>query len=210
MHVNINLATEPYEDTRHFAGVWISIIGALLILAVVLGIAAGVKWRSYRQMSANIARERSVLSDLDNKQRQDLAILDRSENRDVRTKSEFLNDLILRKELSWTKIFTDLEGMMPPHLRVLSVEPKYNLGQLQVNLTLGGDSRERAAELVRRMEKSQSFRNALMISEAQAQTGQAQGDPMRFAITAEYLPESDMPTQSTAPTQVAGNRGGNQ
>lgn len=216
MRLKINLATQPYEDARHFLTQWLAVLGVLLLLAVVLSFAVITRWQQYHVMSGNIAREKQILADLENKQRQDVAILNKPENMDVRERSEYLNNLILRKEVSWTKIFTDLEKMMPAHLRVLAVQPKVEEGQIMINMQLGGDSRDRAAELVRRMEKSTVFRSAYITTEVDSQPGQggpAQGDAMRFQLTAEYIPSQGTTAAaapSTATTKTEPGTGGGQ
>jgi hypothetical protein len=215
MRLKINLASQPYEDARQFLTQWIAILGVLLVVAVVLSYAVITRWHTYRVMSGNIAREKQILSDLENKQRQDIAILNKAENMDVRERSEYLNNLILRKEVSWTKIFIDLERMMPAHLRVLAVQPKVEEGQIKVDMQLGGDSRDRAAELVRRMEKSTVFRSAYITTEVDSQPGQGgpvQGDLMRFQLTAEYVPGPQTAAAVTpAPaTKAEGTTGGGQ
>ncbi len=191
MRLKINLASQPYEDARHFLTQWLAVLGVLFVIAVVLSYAVVTRWHQYRVMSANITREKQILADLENKQRLDVAILNKSENMDVRERSEYLNNLILRKEVSWTKIFTDLEKMMPAHLRVLAVQPKVDESQIMITMQLGGDSRDRAAELVRRMEKSTVFRNAYITTEVDSQAGQGgpvQGDSNHFQVVAEYVP----------------------
>jgi Tfp pilus assembly protein PilN len=197
MRLNINLATQPYEDARRFTTVWTGILGALLLSAIVLSLLVYKRWHDYRQVSHAISIEKSVLQDLDNKQTQGIAILNRPENQDVRKQSDFLNQLILRKEVSWTNIFTNLEKMMPPHLRVLAVQPAIKEGKIIISMTLGGDSRDRVAELVRRMEKSKTFRNAQIVNETYlpetaGQQRQQPDDPMHFAVSAEYLPGAEI------------------
>jgi|SRR4051812_33751187 hypothetical protein len=213
MRPNINLATQPYVDARRFTAVWTGILGALLLSAIVLSVLVYKRWHDYRQVSRAISIEKSVLQDLDAKQAQDLAILNRTENLDVRQRSDFLNELILRKEVSWTRIFTNLEKMMPPHLRVLSVQPSLQQGQIILSMQLGGDSRDRAAELVRRMENSRTFRNARVVSEADSlaastpgQQQQQQQDPMRFAVLAEYVPGVEEPEKPAADTTSGGGQ----
>jgi len=206
MRLNINLATQPYEDARRFTAIWTGILGALLLSAIVLGVLVVKRWQDYRQVSRAINIEKNVLQDLDTKQAQDLAILNKSENRDVREKSEFLNQLILRKEVSWTRIFINLEKMMPPHLRVLAVQPSLQQDQIIINLNLGGDSRDRAAELVRRMEKSKTFRNAQVVSEADSLAGPGQQDSMRFAVRAEYVPGVEEPETPPTSDKPAGGQ----
>lgn len=201
MRTHINLATQPYQSVRRFMMQWTAILGSLAILAALLGYLAYAHWHNYRAMSANIAREQQILADLDAKQAQDLAILNKAENHDVRERSDYINGLILRKEVSWTKIFVDLEKMMPPHLRVLSLSPQVEQDKLLINMALGGDSRDRAAELVRRMEGSKTFRSAQITSENEGEAGEG-----RFMVTAEYVPGNE--EAASAPTTTAQVTGG--
>lgn len=210
MRLKINLATQPYEDARRFMIAWSSVIGVLALLLIVLSIGLVGHWRQFRQRRADINREQQILQDLNAKQQQGLAILNRPDNRDVREKSAFVNQLIRRKEVSWTTIFTDLEQLMPSHLRVLGVAPQIKEDKIMIQMTLGGDSREKAAELARRMERSRVFRDAQIVSEAssgQVQPGQA--DTLHFQVTAEYVPGQTLakPEEKPADNGSAG-RGG--
>ena len=198
MRLNINLASQPYQDARTFALRWAGILGALLLLAIALSYAVYSRWHSYRDVSASIEREKSILAEYDAKQQQDLAILNKPENQDVRQRSVFLNDLIRRKQVSWTKIFTDLEGLMPSRLRVVAIEPAVVEDQVLLNMQVGGDSRERAAELVRRMETSRTFKDARVVREVQQEAGTGGRDPLEFEITAEYTPVTTNTTTASA------------
>jgi hypothetical protein len=188
MRLNINLASQPYEDARRFMITWVSVLVPLFLLVLALSYGAFRQWQHYRQISADVNRERQILADLDVKQTQGLAILNDPSNHDVREKSAFVNGLILRKEISWTRIFTDLEQIMPSHLRVLSIQPQVKDEQIQVMMQLGGDSRDRAAELVRRMERSRVFRSAQIVNENDNQGQGPNQDAMRFQLEAEYVP----------------------
>lgn len=205
MRLNINLATQPYEDARRFMLVWSAIIGVLLLLVIGLTVGVVKRWHNYREISGDVNRERQILQDLDIKQQQDLAILNRAENRDVREKSEFLNSLIQRKEVSWTKVFADLEQLMPSHLRVLGVQPVVKNDQVILQMLLGGDSRDRAAELVRRMETSRVFRDAVIVNENDTPPTAGQTDNMRFEISAQFIPGETLAKPEAA---KAANGGG--
>ncbi len=194
MHFKINLATQPYEDAREFFVRWTAIVAGLVVLACLLAFGAAYSFRHYRDDRANLERERNALKKLDEQQAQDLVILGSSSNRVVRDKSEFLNGLLKRKQISWTKVFINLESMMPPHIRVLSIAPGLDEDQVKLNITLGGDSRDRAAELVRRMEKSETFRHSLIVTEADSGNNAGNpGDSMRFQVSTEYVPEPVLP-----------------
>jgi hypothetical protein len=207
MRLNINLATQPYQDTRRLATIWAGLLALLLVTAIGLSFLVYHRWHEYRLVSHAISVEKGVLADLDAKQTQDMAILNRPENQDVRERSDFLNQLIRRKEVSWTRIFIDLEKMMPAHLRVLSVQPSLKDDQILIKMQLGGDSRDRVAELVHRMENSKTFRNSQIVSEINAPPEQRQGptqqDPLRFGVVAEYVPAVE-PTSAPATSNTAG------
>ena len=185
MRLNINLASQPYEDARRFMITWSSVLGGLSVILLVLTIILVKHWQNYRYMSTNLHREDQVLQDLNNKQRQGLDILNQASNKDVRDKSEFINSLIKRKEVSWTRIFVDLERLMPSHLRVLGIAPKLKDDKIMIEMVLDGDSRDKAAELARRMERSNVFRDAQIDDEA---LGSNNGQPdYHFHMTAEYV-----------------------
>jgi Tfp pilus assembly protein PilN len=207
MRLKINLASQPYQDARRFMIAWSSVVGVLALLLIVLTIGVVAHWRHFRQRSADLSREQQVLADLQAKQQQDLEILNRPDNQPVRQKSEFINDLIHRKEVSWTTIFTDLEQLMPSHLHVIAVAPHVKDDKITIRMDLGGDSRDRATELARRMEQSRVFRDALIISESsvtQSGPGPGSADTLRFAMTAEYVPGQTLEKPGAQKTEEAG------
>ena len=51
------------------------------------------------------------------------AVLRKPENAQVLDRSVLLNSLLYRKGISWTKIFADLEKMLPHNVRVISIRP---------------------------------------------------------------------------------------
>ena len=105
------------------------------------------------------------------------------ENRSTRDRSQFLNELIRRKSFSWTKVFEDLERIMPPRVHLVSIHPELNEdNQLAIKMQVAGDSRERALDLVRRMESSPHFQQTKIDSESQ----QAQNEGVSLDITAVY------------------------
>ncbi|HXZ81337.1 MAG TPA: hypothetical protein VEG30_15520 [Terriglobales bacterium] len=196
MHLNINLASEPFLDARRFFTRWAAILGALLIVAALFCTAAVNRWRSYRQISADINRAHQQLARLAAEKAEEQQILNRPENRDVRERSAFINELIHRKQVSWTKVFVDLEQIMPPHLRVLALKPEVKEDEIRIDMLVGGDSRDRATELVSRMEKSRTFRNAFVVSESDEVGGSTGGDAIRFQISAQYVPQDQSPVDA--------------
>ena len=192
MKIRINLASEPYENARQFYLRWGSLLFAMAVLtgALVFGAVSG--WRNAHGLSGKIAAERANLDKLNRQEQQDIAILNKPENRDVRDKSRVLNGLIRSKEFSWTLIFSDLEHLMPTRLHVLSIAPQLDVNNdIEVHMVVAGDSREKAIELIQNMEKSREFRHAQVVSETETrreQGGTQAGDTVKFEIIAQYVP----------------------
>ena len=106
------------------------------------------------------------LTGLNREEAQARAILNKPANRDIADQSEFLNELFARKALSWTRVFTEMERIVPPELHVVSMKPEYTkTNDLMVRVVVATDSRDRAVELVRRMEKSNHFRQSQIVAE---------------------------------------------
>jgi hypothetical protein len=189
MKYRINLASQPYENARRFYRVWgLALIAAALFTAAMV-YAAVAGWQSAHGVRDKITAERQTLKKLDAQEASDLAILDKPENRDVRDRSAPVNLLIRRKEFSWTRIFADLEKLMPPRLHVVSLTPVVNdANEIELRMQVAGDSRDKAIELVQRMEKSKDFRHAQIMSEFMAEAKSGPGDTVQFEIAALYVP----------------------
>jgi type IV pilus assembly protein PilN len=120
------------------------------------------------------------------------ALLNLAQNRETRDRSQFLNDLFARKAFSWTKVFEELEKVMPARLHVVSIRPDTSSNdQLVIKLVVAGESRDRALELVRKMEESQRFHQTHIEQERTTENAQsaANGDNVEFDISAQYVPE---------------------
>jgi len=205
MRLNINLATQPYEDARQFYTRWGIAFGALALLALVLVYSTFSSWNRYRSVSRDIGREKETLQKLDKQQSDDLAILAQPQNNDVRQRSMFLNDLIERKSVSWTHIFSDLEKLMPPQLHVVALQPKVDNGDILLEMAVVGQSRERALELVRKMEQSHSFRDAQIISE-DLQSQNNGPETLKFVVSAQYVPQTSEPGSALEANAGGGQR----
>ena len=114
------------------------------------------------------------------------------QNSSTRDRSAFLNDMFERKAFSWTKVFEDLERVMPARLHVVSIHPEMTSdNQLEIKLVVAGDTRDHALELVRKMESSQRFQRT-QIDEERTEAMQGQGDSVEFDISALYVPATDV------------------
>ncbi|MFY9903697.1 MAG: hypothetical protein WBX02_03575 [Terriglobales bacterium] len=173
MRLDINLATRPYEDARQFWLRWGLGVGALAALTLFLLFWTVSEWRHAGRDRQEIARLDGQIRERDDERAQAQAFLDQAANRSTRDQSQFLNGLIQRKAFSWTRVFEDLEQVMPSNLHVVSLRPELDeQGQVELNMKVVGDTREAAVELVHRMESSKHFQGAQLVQENQeAQAG---------------------------------------
>jgi type IV pilus assembly protein PilN len=198
MRVDINLATQPYEDSGSLWMRWGTALAVLGLITLVLLYSVLAGWAAARKDRSLIAQREQQIAVRDQEKARAEAILNLPENRATRDRSQFLNDLFLRKAFSWTEVFQDLERVMPARLHLVSIQPAMAPGnQLEIKMVVAGESRERALELVRKMESSQRFQQT-QIEEEQSQSGLTPGDNVQFDISAVYVSDlSDSDKRST-------------
>jgi type IV pilus assembly protein PilN len=199
MRLDINLATQRYEDVQRFWLRWGGALAALFIMTLLLGYMVLSGWITARKDRNMIRQREEQIAARNQEMADDEAILNRPENRSTRDRSQYLNDLFQRKAFSWTKVFEDLERVMPPRLHVVSINPDMaSENQLELKLVVAGESRERALELVRRMEGSQHFQQT-HINLENAESGRGAGDNVQFEISAQYVPEANSTRKGGTP-----------
>jgi hypothetical protein len=185
IQVPINLASEPFRRDRQ-------VLVASAALAVLLIILLGwqlITINSKRHQSADIQvrinRLNGQLRTITGEQAKLNATLRKPENAEVLERSVFLNTLIDRKSISWTRIFADLEKVMPPTVRLVSVRlPEVDTqNEVQLDMLIGAKEVLPLLELVKRLEASPQF------GPTNVQTSQppSQTDPSyRYHVTVSY------------------------
>ena len=197
MRLDINLASQPYEDARQFWLRWGTGLAVAAILTLALLTFTISDWFAARRDHAQIADLRAQIAQRDRKRQQAEEFLNRPENRSTRDQSQFLNQLIERKSLSWTRVLEDLERVMPTRVHLISIHPELDEeNQLNLKMVVGGDSRDKAIELAHRMEDSGHFSQTYIATESSAAVGT--GDTVQFNINGIYVPGT-APTPTPAP-----------
>ena len=197
MRIDINLASQPYEDARRFWIYWgtgLGLLGALTILLGFLAITGFINGSRDRQQ---ISKLEAQLTAYDQEKGRAEALLNQPQNRVIRDRSRFLNSLFQRKAFSWTRVFEDLERVMPAHLHVVSIHPDMSSdNNLELKLVVGGETREQALDLVRKMEGSNRFRQTHIESDRTESLQSAEGDRVQFNIVAVYVQTDQAPEAS--------------
>ena len=158
MRVPINLASQPFQRNRAFM-VLSSVASALL--AILLLTLISLAMSTDGQMAdaqREIAASQAQLAKLNAEEARIQGLMRKPENADVIDKSVFLNNLLARKGISWTRIFGDLEGVMPSNVRLISVRPTVNSqNEIMLEMAAGSENADSLNDLVRQLEASPLF-----------------------------------------------------
>jgi hypothetical protein len=185
LRVPINLASDPFRRDRPVL-VGSAVLAILLSLLLIYQMVAIVAERHQAaDIRIAIGRQNAQLSAIAAQQAKLNATLRRPENAEVLERSLFLNTLIERKAISWTKIFDDLEKVMPYNVRLVSVRlPEVDSNnQVLLDMVVGAKDVPPILELFKRLEGAPQFGNASVQSSAPP----SQTDPFyRYHVTVTY------------------------
>ena len=158
MRIPINLAREPFRRDRQ---VLVGSAAAAILLLVTLSLLASLitaQRRETRDTQIALDRVNSQLANIARDQSRIDAALRQPGSEAVLDRSVLLNTLIRRKAISWTKIFADLETVMPPNVRLVSVRPALNTrNQLYLDMIVAADSPEPVIGFISQLEGSDVF-----------------------------------------------------
>jgi type IV pilus assembly protein PilN len=188
MRIDINLASQPYEDARRFWMRWGTALGVVGVLTLALLTLTITGWIGARHDHTVMARERAMIADCDQKRAAAEKTLSLPDNRTTRDESQVLNQLIEEKAFSWTLVLENLERVMPSRIHLVAINPELGEdNQLALKMSVAGNSRDRAIELMRRMEESHRFAQTNVVSEHFLEST-TNGDTEQIEIAAVYVP----------------------
>jgi len=184
MKIQINLASEPMRRDRPII-VASAAVGLLLCitLAALIGLmitdrsAMAESRRAINQVQRQLAKTNAAQAQLDAKMRL-------PENSSVLYRSQLFNTLIRRKSVSWTRIFSDLQTVLPYDVRVVSIRPQLNgRGDLSLEMVVAAQTPEPVIGFISKIELSSLFGDVTQTS----QTPPTQTDPLyRVHLTVMY------------------------
>jgi len=204
VRLNINLATKPFQDVRRVLLQWGGLVLLLAVCTVGLLWMAVSNWRESREVSAKIADLKSEIAALDRQHDEAVELVRLPQNSPVVDTSKFLNGLIARKSFSWTRVFMQMEEILPPRLHVSSISPELQpqTNTMEVHMTVAGTSRDSALELVKRLEVSPAFRDARIVEESEIHD-KFSPDTVQFHLSAIYVPRPPGAVNSTVPANAS-------
>lgn len=158
MKIGINLASEPFRRDRPM------IVGSYVVGAMLFGLLIVMLTLAYREREQTretrdlIARSQVQLQSIAGEQARIEATMRKPENAEVLERSVFVNALLERKGVSWTRIFDDLEKVIPHNVRIISVRPQMNgPSDLLLDMVVGAAQSESVIALLMALESSPVF-----------------------------------------------------
>lgn len=159
MRIPVNLASEPFRRDRPVLVASAVAAGVLAVLLVVLISAILSARERASETRESIARLQEQVRVLDGEQQKLDATLRQPQNAEVLERSLMLNTLIDRKSISWTRVFSDLEKVMPYNVRLIYIRlPQVTAaGHVTLDMVVGAQGAEPLQALLKKLEESAMF-----------------------------------------------------
>jgi hypothetical protein len=194
MRLNINLASQKFEDVRQFYVRWSVAIGFAALLMVLLIGLAWINFSGSSKSGQRIKELQAEIADLQKQRAAAAAISNLPENHEITVEKNYWNKQINRRQLSWTQLFNDLQRIMPARAYLNSVHPEITPdNRLKLTLVVMGDTHDNGLELQKKMEKSDRFHSPQINSEIPQEKGKTAVQLYKFEIVTYYTPAAPPP-----------------
>ena len=183
--VQINLATEPFERTRlMLVSSGAAALALLCLLALLISLSVNERGQAV-QLRQDISKLEAKRLTVNSEQARLEGVLREPDNAEVLARSLFLNSLLYAKGISWTRLFDDLEKVMPYNVRLISIHPQAGAqNEIQLDMVVGAESAEPVVQLLTRLENSPAF-GATLIHNRWPPT---QSEPLlRYRVSVSYV-----------------------
>lgn len=186
----INLASQPFRQERAqnaaLAAISVGLTCSLIILMSLI-LHARSQAKDLRKM---INVENSHLRIIKREQAQYSSVLAKPENADVFATNVFLNQLIARRGVSWTRVFSDLQTVLPDNMRLLGIrlpqlasEDASGANRVQLDMLVGSEKPDAVIQFLKQLQESALFGPATVMT----QSPPTQNDPyFKFRVTVAY------------------------
>ena len=188
--LDLNLSTRPFAAHRLFNIALAIVLAALLILSGWQAIGFVRFSRLARGLQTPEIDARVEAEALGKRVADVESRLDRPEATAKLNEIGFLNHLITQKNLSWTRLFADLEDMVPNNVHLVSLRPDIGVnGVITLQIELQGRSIGDVSEFIHRLEKSPVFQSITVSNEQKLESLEVTDIDIR--LTAVYVPERE-------------------
>lgn len=184
MRIALNLSSEPFRRDRPIVVASVA-TGLLLIGLLAMLVFLAVQERGQAtEARQEIAGLRKSVAALNREQAELAGLLQKPENVAVLDRVLFINTLLYRKGISWTKIFSDLESVLPYNVRLISVRPQVDSrNEIFLTMAVGSQTQPPVIEMLKRLENSPLFGSV----EVHTWIPPSQNEPLyRYQVSVNY------------------------
>ena len=186
----INLASQPFRRERATNALYLALCSVLSVTLMALVVLILHERSQAADLRRAIGREQANLQTVQTDQSTFSNILGKPQNADVFATSVFLNELIVRRAVSWTRVFKDLETVMPYNMRLQSVrlpqvaaQESGGVNHVQLDMLVGTERPETILDLLSKLQSSPLFGAAAVV----VQQPPSQNEPLfRYRVTVAY------------------------
>ena len=184
MKIPINLASQPFRRDRPM------LVGSALVAVLLLGTLGVlislilVDRAQLADVRHDVSRLEAAIQKTSTQQSALEGVLRKPENAEVLERSVFLNQLLLRKGISWTQIFSDVGKALPANVRIMTIRPFVNKdNKVTLDMTVGAMNPSAVIDFLKALESSPLFESV----SAPSTLAPSQAEPLyRARLTVNY------------------------
>ncbi len=201
----LNFARAPFVNERLPRALFAAAVAAVVGLTVFHGFL----------LQRYLSREQEALdirvADLQQELARSNAAITEAQNAIARNRSalaseqaSFLTTLYRRKSFSWTGLFNELEEIAPPSVRITSIAPSEEEGEIEVTMNVVGRTLQDILEMVKALEASSFFATVFPLDETNLEA-EARGERgIAATLRLDYVEDVRKPSEpEPAPLEEA-------
>jgi Tfp pilus assembly protein PilN len=187
--ITSNLATRPFYNER-VVHLWLAILFVLVVAATAFNVTRVVRYsHSDTELGTQATSDERRAADLRAQAAKLRASVDPKQIEFASTEARQANDLIDRRVFSWTELFNEFEMALPDEVRLSSVRPRRERGQLVLTIGVVARSPDDVSTFMDNLEGSGHFAQVgSKVNEFFNQQGQ-----LEATFDTNYTAEGDRP-----------------
>ena len=183
--LHLNLASEPWKDTRGF---WVVIASAAIIIVALIAnnVDAAIEYFvETEQTRAEIAEVNARTAETIKRAEELEALKEGRDEALIQERVEFVNARIRERSFAWSQLLDHLERVVPRNARVQSLLPKINEeGPITLEMRCQAKDQDSFVEMIKNLITDSHFDQPTPSSEQTNEDG-----TVSFSLTVGYRPE---------------------
>ena len=157
--------------------------------------------REQESLDIRVSELRQELSEANSRMSQAQSSLARNRTELGSVQTQFLTTLFRRKSFSWTGLFNELEEITPPSVRITSISPAEEEGEITVTMTVVGRTLQDVLEMVRALESSSFFATIFPLDEANLEDEERGETGIAATLRLDYVEDVRAPSEPPSANQ---------